>query len=121
MLELTPHQVAILQQLAVQGFAVTSFPLYANAIGVRRGQCAALLAPTANARLALQGEPCYLLSGNLAVLVIRNGKKLYAWKKESLEATPEREEELRKFREDLLRVLDSALARGPGWPLIDAL
>src|SRR5208282_4670426 len=32
-------------------------------------------------------------------------------KKDAVEAAPEREEELRKSREDLMRVLDSALAR----------
>jgi len=113
MLELTPHQLTILQQLAVQGFVVTAFPLYGNAIGVRRGEWAALLAPTPNAPLALQGEPCYLLKGNLAVTVMRGGRKLYTWKKDCMEATPEREAEQKRFKEDLLRVLESALARGP--------
>jgi hypothetical protein len=112
-LELTPRQLAILQQLAAQGFAVTSFPMYANAIGVRRGDFAALLAPAPDAALALQGEPCYLLNGNLAVPVVRGGKKLYTWKKQSVEATPEREQALRTFREDLLRILESEIARGP--------
>ena len=115
-MELTPHQVAILEQLAVQGFSVVAFPMFVNAIGIRRGECAALLAPWPNAWLALQGEPCYLLNGNLAVAVMRGEKKYYAWKKESVEATPESEKALRKFREDLLRVLDSFLARGPGAP-----
>jgi hypothetical protein len=112
-LELKPHQVAILQHLATQGFAVTAFPMYGNAIGVQRGEFAALLAPAENAPLALSGEPCYLLQGNLAVAVIRDGKKFFTWKKQSVEATPELEEELQRFREDLVRVLESARARGP--------
>lgn len=117
MVDLTPRQLAILEQLAVRGFAVTSFPMYGNAIGICRGDWAALLVPAAHAGLALQGEPCYLLNGNLAVPVVRGGKKLYVWKKQAVEATPAREAELQTFREELMRVLESAIGRGPGHPL----
>jgi hypothetical protein len=110
-MDLTPHQLAILQRLAVQGFAVVAFPMYASAVGIRRGDCAALLMPTPGGRLMLQGEPCYLLEGNLAVPVLREGKKFYVWKKQSLEATPQREAELQQFRDDLVRILD--LPRSP--------
>jgi|SRR5208282_1783699 len=111
-MDLTPNQLNILQRLAVQGFAVVAFPMYASAVGVRRGECAALLIPAPDGSLALQGEPCYLLNGNLAVPVLRDRKKFYVWKKQAVEATPELEEELRQVREDLVRILDSALAHG---------
>ena len=115
-LDLAPGQFAILEQLALRGFTIASFPLYGNAVGVRRGDCAALLAPAPNASFALLGEPGYLLKGNLAVAVIRGGRKLYAWKKDSIEATEQREEELRRFREDLLAILDPSRPDVPARP-----
>jgi len=109
-MELTPNQLRVLQLLAAQGFAAVAFPLYASAVGIRRGECAALLVPAEGGRLRLQGEPCLLLNGNLAVPVIREGKKLYVWKKQSVEATPEREAELKQFHDDLAGVLESGAA-----------
>jgi len=110
MLDLTPRQLAILERLAVQGFAVVAFPKYGSAVGVCRGECAALLSPAPGGRLILQGEPCYLLDDNLAVPVLREGKKLFVWKQQSVEATPELEAALSEFKSDLARILESALA-----------
>ena len=107
-MELTPHQLAILERLAAVGFSAVAFPKYASAIGLRRGGCAALLIPSPAGGLALQGEPCWLIGVNLAVPIQRNGKKLYVWKKESVEATPELEAELKQFKDELLAVLTSA-------------
>jgi hypothetical protein len=109
-MDLSPHQIAILERLAVQGFAVVAFPMYASAVGVRRGDCAALLIPAPEGRLLLQGEPCYLLNDNLAVPVLRGGKKVYVWKKQAVEATPEREAALKEFKDDVLRLLESHLS-----------
>jgi len=109
-MDLTPRQLAILERLAVQGFAVVAFAKYASAVGVCRGECAALLAPVPGGRLALQGEPCYLLDGNLAVPVIRDGEKMYVWKQQSVEATPELEAALKEFKDDLVRLLESGLS-----------
>jgi hypothetical protein len=106
-MDLTPRQLAVLERLAVQGFAVVAFPKYASAVGVRRGECAALLSPAAGGRLTLQGDPCYLLDGNLAVPLLRDGKKMYVWKQQSVESTPEREAALREFKDDLVRILES--------------
>ena len=106
-MDLTPHQLAILQRLALQGFAIVAFPMYASAVGVRRGEFAALLIPATGGTLALQGEPCYLLNGNLAVPVLRDGKKMFVWKKQAVEATPKREAALKEFKEDLERELGS--------------
>jgi DNA-binding transcriptional regulator YbjK len=109
-MELSPHQHHVLQLLAAQGFAVVAFPMYASAVGIRRGECAALLVPAEGGQLKLQGEPCLLLNGNLAVPVTREGKKLYVWKKQSLEATLERQATLTQFHDDLVRVLGSFVA-----------
>jgi hypothetical protein len=105
--ELTSQQIALLEGLVAAGFAVVAFPLYGNAIGVRRGDCAALLVAVEEGGLKLQGEPCYVVNGNLAVVVIRGGRKLYVWKKTEVEATPAREEQLKGFRNDLMAHLEA--------------
>jgi len=86
--------------------------MYASAVGIRRGECAALLVAAPGGGLILQGEPCHLIHGNLAVGVMRNGKKLYVWKKQSAEATPEREAALREFKQDLERELSGPAPPG---------
>jgi hypothetical protein len=44
-LEFTPQQMGILERLRQRGFAFAAFPLYASYVGVKKGNCAALLAP----------------------------------------------------------------------------
>ena len=106
-LELTPEHVALLEQLTARGFQVVSFPLYASAIGVRKGNCAALLRPVEGGRLQLFGEPGYLLEGNLTVSVARAGRQWFVWKKKQIEVTPERMAELERFRSELAPLLDA--------------
>jgi len=99
--DLTPQQIAILEHLRERGFQIVAFPMYANYIGVRRGDYAALLAPVSGGTLQIFGEPAYLVSQNLSVRVTLGGKQWFVWKKERLEATPARLEELRQFALEL--------------------
>ena len=99
--EISPQQIAILERMVVKGFSVVAFPLYANAVGVRKGSCAALLDPVANGGFRVFGEPCVLLAGNLTVRIKERGKTWFVWKKQRLEATPERLAELANFVAEL--------------------
>src|ERR1700676_2630772 len=99
--ELTAQQIAILERLVSSGFSVVAFPLYANAVGVRRGNNGALLDPVAGAGFRVFGEPCVLLDGNLTVRVADKGKSWFVWKKLRVEATAERVGELRRFVSEL--------------------
>ena len=99
--EFSPQQVGILERLVSKGFHLVAFPLYANAVGVRKGTCAALLDPIANGGFRLFGEPCVLLDGNLTVRITEKGKSWFVWKKQRLEATPERLSELESFVAEL--------------------
>lgn len=101
MSELSPLQVRILERLVSQGFTPVAFPLYANAVGIRKGSCAALLDPIAGNGFRLFGEPCVLLDGNLTVRITEKGKSWFVWKKQRLEATRERVEELDRFVAEL--------------------
>lgn len=107
MLELTPEQIALLERLSAQGFQVVAYPLYPSTVGVRKGNCAALLRPTEGGRLRLYGEPSYLVEGNLTVRVTRAGRQWFVWKKKQVEATPEGMGELERFAEELGRALGS--------------
>jgi hypothetical protein len=95
--EFSPQQLEILQRLVAKEFRLVAFPLYANAVGVRKGSCAALLDPVANGGFSVFGEPCVLLDGNLTVRITEKGKTWFVWKKQRLEATAERLVELEGF------------------------
>jgi hypothetical protein len=107
--EFSSQQVDILRRLIAKEFTLVAFPLYANAVGVRKGSCAALLDPIANGGFRLLGEPCVLLEGNLTVRITERGKTWFVWKKQRLEATPERLSELEKFVSELKPLLEPHL------------
>jgi hypothetical protein len=95
--ELSPQQISILERIVSRGFSVVAFPLYANAVGLRKGNCAALLDPIPNGGFRLYGEPCFLVEGNLSVRIQEKGKTWFVWKKQRIEATAERISELEAF------------------------
>lgn len=105
--ELTPNQISILKRIAAHGFQIVAFPLYANAVGVRNGICAALLDPVTGGGFRLFGEPCILLDGNLTVRIMDKGRLWFVWKKQRLEATPERLSVLDHFVAQLKLLLES--------------
>jgi hypothetical protein len=105
---LTPQQMKMLERLFAAGFRPIAIPPYENALCVRRGDCAALLAPVANAGLRLLAAPTYIVDGNLSVKLKRGQGEVFVWKKKEMEATPERLKELESFREDLTSILDDA-------------
>jgi hypothetical protein len=106
--ELTPQQMKTLERLFAAGFRPIAIPPYENALCVRRGECAALLAPVANAGLRLLAAPTYIVDGNLSVKLKRGQGDVFVWKKKEMEATPERLKELESFRRELASILDEA-------------
>ena len=105
MLELSDFQIAVLERLRAHGFTFIAFPLYASRIGVRKGNCAALLDPVTGGGLRVFGEPSYLLNGNLSVVIGEGDARVFVWKKDRLPATEERLEELRRFASELSDLL----------------
>src|SRR5258706_15622897 len=98
--------MAILERIVSAGFSIVAFPLYANAVGVRRGGYAALLDPIPGDGFRLFGEPCVLLDGTLTVRVTDKGKSWFVWKKLRLEATPDRVREVTKLVSELKLLLE---------------
>jgi hypothetical protein len=106
--ELTPQQMKTLERLFAAGFRPIAIPPYESALCVRRGECAALLAPVANAGLRLLAAPMYIVDGNLSVKLKRGKGEVFVWKKREIEATPERLKELEAFRHELTSILEEA-------------
>jgi hypothetical protein len=106
MTELTPQQMKTIERLFAAGFRPIAIPPYENALCMRRGECAGLLTPVANDGLRLLAAPTYIVDGNLGVKLRRGKSEVFVWKKEEIEATPERLNELAAFREELTAILE---------------
>src|ERR1700680_3571579 len=79
--EFSAQQIGILERLVAKEFILVAFPMYANAVGVRKGSCAALLDPIPNGGFRVFGEPCVLLDGNLTGRITKKGKTWVAWRR----------------------------------------
>jgi hypothetical protein len=104
-MDLTPQQLSILQRLQGRGFEVIAFPMYEQYVGVRKGNCGALLAPAGSEGFTLYGEPSYLVAGGLSARVIQSDGLWFVRKKDKLAATPERTAELDSFAAELVDAL----------------
>ncbi|MGA3294402.1 MAG: hypothetical protein ABSE45_10525 [Candidatus Acidiferrales bacterium] len=104
-MELTPQQVGFLADLRHRGFEVVAFPMYENYVGIRKGNCGALLAPAGKNAFALYGEPSYLIDGHLSARIIQSDGHWFVRKKDKVPATPERTAELESFAAELVNVL----------------
>jgi hypothetical protein len=104
-MEITAQQASILERLHGHNFQIVAFPMYENYIGVRKGNCAALLAPQGSGGFGVYGRPTYLVSGNLSAKMIQGDGHYFVAKKDKLEATPERAKELEAFAAELAEAL----------------
>ncbi|MGA8145158.1 MAG: hypothetical protein WB987_14830 [Candidatus Acidiferrales bacterium] len=104
-MDITPRQAALLQRLHSLGFEFVAFPIYPNYIGIRKGNCAALLAPTASETFQIFAEPTYMVDGNLSAKIALDGHDYFIWKKQKLEATPARRAELVSFTDAVTEAL----------------
>ncbi len=106
MVELSPRQMQVIERLFAAGFRPIAIPPYESALCMKKGNCAALLAPVPSAGIKLLAPPSYLLDGNLSVKLKRGSVEVFVWKKKEVEATPEKLMELESFRLELTEILD---------------
>jgi len=99
-----PDPAEQLQQIYLAGFELKVFDRFPKCVGVVRDRCIALLVPSPDG-LQMLGTPGWLMGEAIGVLIETGGRKVFQAKQEIVEATPERLEELRRFREDLSRLL----------------
>jgi hypothetical protein len=105
-MELTQQQTEVLQRLFEAGFRLIAIPPYEKALCVHRGELAALLAPTENGGLKLLAPVTVMIDGNLGVRLKKPSGDVFVWKKTELPATPDRLNQLEKFREELVSLLE---------------
>ena len=108
-MDLTPQQLKILERLHSRGFEIVAFPMYAQYVGVRKSEHAALLAPLKSGGFTIYTKPTLLIGGNFTVRITRDGRDHFVWKKASLEATPARLAALDSFARALSDALLAAL------------
>ena len=106
MVELTRQQMQTMERLLEAGFRPITILPYENALCLKKGDCAAVLAPVPNGGLKVLAPPSYIVAGNLSVKVKRSSGDLFVWKNNEVEATPDRLEKLELFRRELIRILE---------------
>ncbi|MBZ5528921.1 MAG: hypothetical protein LAN71_13595 [Acidobacteriia bacterium] len=106
MAELSPLQLRIIERLFAAGCRPLTLAPYENGVCLRRGECAAVLAPVANGGFRLLAPPSYLVEGRLSVLLRRGNREFFVWKSSEVEATAERRAELEQFRRELSALLE---------------
>jgi len=94
------------QRIYLAGFELQTFDRYPKCVGVIRDHCIALLVPGVDG-LQMLGTPGWRIGEVMGVLTEVQGRKVFQAKSEVIDATPERLEALRKFREDLTQILKS--------------
>ena len=89
-----------LQRIYLAGFELQTFERFPKAIGIVRDNCIALLQASPEG-LRMIGTPGWRLGEVLGVLTEKDGKLVFQAKSEIVEATTEKLELLRKFRDEL--------------------
>lgn len=105
MVEFTPQQMQVLERLFAAGFRPIAIPPYESALCLRRGECAAVLAPVENGALRVLAPPSILVDGHFGVRLKRKFGDVFVWKQTELAATAERLADLEVFRKDLTEIL----------------
>jgi hypothetical protein len=93
-----------LQQIYLAGFELKVFDRFPKCVGIVRDKCIALVVPGVGG-LQMMGTPGWQMGEAIGVLVEIGGRPMFQAKQEIVEATPERLETLRRFREDLGQLL----------------
>jgi hypothetical protein len=95
----------LLEKLMSGGFTLRTFPAYERHLGVEKYNCAALLEPTPEGKWRRFSSPGYLLDGQIALLVERQGKKFFVFKSKQVPAEGEPLASFERFSEELDAIL----------------
>lgn len=102
-----PDPSTQLQSLVDAGFELQTFDRYPQAVGAVRDGCIALLEVRADG-LLLIGQPGWRMGEVMGLLVEREGRQVFQYKSDLVEATPERLAALRRFTAELAGLLARA-------------
>lgn len=99
-----PDPAEQLQRVYLAGFDIQTFERLTRTVAIIRDNVIALLEPTPDG-LRMVGTPGWRMGEVMGVLVEQGGRQVFQYKSEIVDATPERLEAVRKFREDLQQLL----------------
>jgi len=99
-----PDPAEQLQRIYLAGFEIQVFDRYPGTVGVLRDGCIALLRSTP-VGLQMIGTPGWRMGEVLGVLVEKDGRQVFQAKSETVEATPDRLDALRRFKAALEELL----------------
>ena len=99
-----PDPAEQLQRIYLAGFELQKFDRFPKCVGVVRDSCIALLVPSVDG-LQMLGTPGWRMGEAIGVLTEKQGRQVFQAKQEVVDATPERLETLRSFRNDLHTIL----------------
>ncbi len=94
-----------LQRIYLAGFELQTFDRFPKCVGVVRDGCIAMLVPGVDG-LQILGTPGWRMGEAIGVLIQKDGRQVFQNKQEILEATPERLDKLRNFKEDLKKLME---------------
>jgi hypothetical protein len=95
-----------LQRLYLAGFEFQTFERFPNTVGVVRDECILLLMPTPQG-MQMIGTPGWRMGEAIGVLTEVGGRKVFQYKDQTVEATPERLEKLNQFRAEVKEALSA--------------
>ncbi len=96
-----------LEKLAAAGFTLRSLPAYPRHLRVEKFNCAALVELTPEGQLKQFSAAGYLMDGQIALLVERGGKQVFAYKAKQAAAEGEALENFQRFQQELNTVLEN--------------
>jgi hypothetical protein len=99
-----PDPAEQLQRIYLAGFEIEQFERFPGAVGVVRDGAIAMLQATPNG-LQLIGTPGWRMGEALGVLVEKDGRKVFQAKTEFVDATPDKLDVLKRFKDDLDQLL----------------
>jgi len=99
-----PDPAEQLQRIYLAGFELQTFDRFPKCVGVMRGECIALLVPGVGG-LQMLGTPGWKIGEVIGVLTEVEGRKVFQFKDQVVDATLERLQELQRFREDLAELM----------------
>ena len=99
-----PDPAEQLQRIYLAGFELQTFDRFPKCVGVMRGECIALLVPGVGG-LQMLGTPGWKIGEVMGVLTEVEGRKVFQFKDQVVDATLERLQELQRFREDLAELM----------------
>ncbi len=105
--DLSAAQVATLEKLMRAGFKFVTLERVERYLAVEKSGFIALLEPV-EGKIKVFGQVGYRMGEGIGMLTEQGGRKVFVWKKQSFEATPELLDNYARFKTELAELL------GPG-------